>query len=92
VLKRFLTAYLAGDGHGLEYLVPPGTRISPVGQPYELVGITSLQLAAPPNGAVRTVWTSVRARDEESRATYGLRYRLQLVKRDRWYVSAVTGG
>jgi hypothetical protein len=92
VLKRFLTAYLAGDGHGLEYLVPPGTRISPVGQRYELVDITSLVLAAPPDGAVRTVWTSVRARDQESRATYGLRYRLQLVKRDRWYVSAVTGG
>ena len=92
VLKRFLTAYLAGDGHGLEYLVPPGTRISPVGQRYELVDITSLVLAAPPDGAARTVWTSVRARDEQSRATYGLRYRLQLVKRDRWYVSAVTGG
>jgi hypothetical protein len=92
VLKRFLTAYLAGDGHGLEYLVPPGTRISPVGQQYEMVDITSLQLAAPPNGEERVVWTSVQARDEQSRATYGLRYRLQLVKRDRWYVAAVTGG
>lgn len=92
VVKRFLTAYLAGDGEGLEYLVPPGTRISPVGRRYELVGITSLLLAAPPKGRARTVWTSVRARDEESRATYGLRYRLQLVRDDRWYVSAVTGG
>jgi hypothetical protein len=34
----------------------------------------------------------VGAREAEPRATYGLRYRLQLVKRDRWYVSAVTGG
>lgn len=92
VAKRFLTAYLAGDGEGLEYLVPPGTRISPVGRRYELVGITSLLLAAPPKGRARTVWTSVRARDVESRATYGLRYRLQLVRDDRWYVSAVTGG
>src|SRR4051794_1699057 len=83
VLKRFLTAYLAGDASGLEYLVPPGTRISPVGQPYELIGITSLQLAAPPKGDARTVWTSVQARDEESRAAYGLRYRLQLVRHDR---------
>lgn len=92
VLKRFLTAYLAGDANGLEYLVPPGTRISPVGRRYELVGITSLLLAAPPRGDARVVWTSVRARDEQSRATYGLRYRLQLVRHDRWYVAAVTGG
>jgi hypothetical protein len=92
VLKRFLTAYLAGEADGLEYLVPPGTRISPVGQRYELVGITSLQLAAPPKGRVRVVWTSVRARDVQSRAIYGLRYRLQLVRDDRWYVAAVTGG
>ncbi|MDA0165658.1 conjugal transfer protein [Solirubrobacter ginsenosidimutans] len=92
VLKRFLTAYLAGDANGLEYLVPPGTRISPVGQPYELVGITSLMLAAPPKGDTRAVWTSVQVRDEQSRATYGLRYRLQLVRHDRWYVAAVTGG
>jgi hypothetical protein len=92
VLKRFLTAYLADDAEGLEYLVPPGTRISPVGQPYELTGITSLSLAAPPKGRTRTVWTSVRARDVQSRATYGLRYRLELVRDDRWYVSAVTGG
>jgi hypothetical protein len=91
-VKRFLTAYLAGDAEGLEYLVPPGTRITPVGQRYDLVGITSLLLAAPPKGRVRTVWTSVRARDVQSRATYGLRYRLQLVRDDRWYVAAVTGG
>jgi hypothetical protein len=57
-----------------------------------LVDVTSLALASPPKGDERAVWTSVRARDEQSRATYGLRYRLQLVKRDRWYVAAVTGG
>jgi hypothetical protein len=92
VLKRFLTAYLAGDASGLEYLVPPGTRISPVGRRYELIGITSLVLAAPPKGRARVVWTSVRARDVQSRAIYGLRYRLQLVRDDRWYVQAVIGG
>jgi hypothetical protein len=91
-LNRFLTAYLAGDAHALEYLVPPATRISPVGRQYELVGITSLLLAAPAKGRTREVWASVRARDVQSRATYGLRYRLQLVRDDRWYVSAVTGG
>lgn len=92
VLKRFLTAYLAGDAEGLEYLVPPGTRVSAVGRRYELADITSLQLAAPPKGRTRAVWVSVRARDDQSRAIYGLRYRLQLVRDDRWYVAAVIGG
>lgn len=92
VSKRFLTAYLAGDAEGLEYLVPPGTRISAVGREYELVGITALQLASPPKGDTRAVWVSVRARDVQSRAIYGLRYHLELVRDDRWYVAAVTGG
>jgi hypothetical protein len=92
VLDRFLTAYLAGDAQGLEYLVPPGTRVSALGQKYELLGITSLLLAAPPKGRTREVWASVRARDVQSRAIYGLRYRLRLVRDDRWYVAAVTGG
>ena len=92
VLNRFLTAYLAGDARGLDYLVPPGTRISALGQKYELLGITSLLLAAPPKERMRELWASVRARDMQSRAIYGLRYRLQLVRDDRWYVAAVTGG
>jgi Conjugative transposon protein TcpC len=92
VLNRFFSAYLAGDSQGLEYLVPAGTRIGALGQKYELLGMTSLALAAPAKGRTREVWASVRARDVQSRAIYGLRYRLTLVRDDRWYVQAVTGG
>jgi hypothetical protein len=89
VLSRFLRSYLAGDSSALEYLVPAGVRIRALAQKYELLGVTSLALAAPAKGNRREVWATVRARDVESRATYGLRYRLQLVREDRWYVAAV---
>lgn len=89
VLNRFLTAYVAGDSSQLEYLVPAGVRIGALEQKYELLGVTSLALAAPAKGNRREVWASVQVRDAESRAIYGLRYRLQLVHEDRWYVAAV---
>ena len=37
----------------------------------------------------RTVVAPVRARDVATGAVYGLRYRLRLVRGDRWYVAAV---
>jgi hypothetical protein len=89
VLNRFFSAYLAGDSRGLEYLLPAGARIGALGQRYKLVGVTSLALAAPAKGSTREVWASVRARDAGTRAIYGLRYRLRLVREDRWYVAAV---
>ena len=89
VLQRFFTAYLAGDASGLEYLVPAGARVGALGQKYELLGVTSLALAAPAKGDVREVWATVRARDAVTRAVFGFRYRLRLVHQDRWYVAAV---
>ena len=40
-------------------------------------------------GRTRSVLATVRARDVQSRAVYALRYRVRLVRRDRWYVAAV---
>ena len=92
VVSRFLGAYLAGDPGGLSYLVPAGTRIGALGQPHELVDVVSLALAAPAKGQTREVIAVVRARDEATRVTYGLRYRLRLVREDRWLVAAVNKG
>jgi conjugative transposon protein TcpC len=89
VVSRFCRAYLAGDPGGLEYLVPAGTRIGALGQRHELVDVVSLALAAPPKGRVREVVATVRARDAATGASYGLRYRLELVREDRWLVAAV---
>lgn len=89
VLTRFLRAYLAGRDDDLEYFVPAGTRIAAVAQPYELVGLDTIAQLGPAGGGKRTVLASVRARDRRTRAVYALRYRVELLRRDRWYVAAV---
>jgi hypothetical protein len=88
VVSRFLRAYLAGDAGGLGYLVPAGVRMGALGQRHELVDVTSLALASPAAGRVRDVVATVRAKDAAG-VTYGLRYRLRLVREDRWLVAAV---
>ncbi len=53
------------------------------------MSVDSLALAVPPAGRERLVVASVSARDPASGATYELRYRLRLVRDDRWLVAAV---
>ena len=89
VVSRFLRAYLGGDAGALSFYVPAGVRIGALGQRHELVDVTSLALLAPAKGRVREVLATVRAKDAATGATYGLRYRLRLVREDRWLVAAV---
>jgi hypothetical protein len=92
VVSRFVAAYLAGDPGGLSYLVPAGMRMDALGSEHELVDVVSVALVAPPQGRTREVMATVRARDAATGATYGLRYRLRLVREDRWLVAAVNKG
>ena len=89
VLRRFLRAYMAGRDAELEYFVPAGTRMAALAQPLELVGLDSVSQDGAAHGRERTVLATVRARDRRTRAVYALRYRLRLVRADRWYVAAV---
>ena len=89
VVSRFLTAYLGGDAGALAYLVPAGVRMDVLAQRHQLVDIVSLGLAEPAEGQVREVLATARVRDAASRAVYGMRYRLRLVREDRWLVAAV---
>jgi Conjugative transposon protein TcpC len=91
VLTRFFGAYLAGDAGGLAYLVPAGTRIGAVTGGFELVEVGSVAAAGPPSRGGRVVLATLEARDRVSRAVLGLRYRVRLVRRDRWYVAALDG-
>jgi hypothetical protein len=86
-LEPFLRAYLAGDTAALAYLVPPGTQIVAAAGDWELIQLTSVSAAGPATRAGRVVLATVEARDSASRATYALRYRVRLVRRDRWYVA-----
>jgi hypothetical protein len=91
VLEPFLRAYLAGDTAALDYLVPPGTRIAAAAGRWELIELTSVSAAGPASRAGRVVLATVEARDPASRAVYALRYRVRLVRRDRWYVAELNG-
>ena len=89
VLSRFFRPYLSGDADGLKYLVPAGARVGALVPGLELVGVDSIA-ALPSSGARdRVLLVSLRARDARSRAIYPLRYRVALVRRDRWYVASV---
>jgi hypothetical protein len=89
VLGRFFRAFLAGRSEDLEYLVPAGVRIGALGEEHELVGLDSVDQLGPAGGRERLVLATVRARDPQTRAVYALRYRVRLVRADRWYVAGV---
>jgi hypothetical protein len=89
VLGRFFGAFLAGDARELAYFVPAGVRMGALGRRHELVGLVSVAQVAPPAGRSREVLATLRARDVASRAVYPLRYRLRLVRGDRWLVAEV---
>lgn len=87
---KFLAAYVASDTPAdLSYYVAPGSSVEPLGG-LGLVGEPNTS-AIDSEGGRRTVLATVRVRDEASGVTYPLSYRLELVKRERWYVSAVEG-
>jgi len=89
VLNRFFGAFLSGAADELEYLVPAGARMGALGQPHELIGAVSVALARPVSGSTREVLAALRARDVQSGVVFSLRYRVRLVRGDRWYVAAI---
>lgn len=90
LVDRFLAAYLSAvKPADLSYYVAPGASVTPVGG-FRLIGRPNVT-ESQSGGTGRTVIASVHARDEASGVTYRLGYRLELVRRQRWYVSAVEG-
>jgi conjugative transposon protein TcpC len=91
---RFLRAYLAGAGRSaLAYFLAPGVRLAPMGDGLEIVAVDGIDALDPPgsDGPRRMVLASVRVRDQATRVVYGLAYRVEVVRRGRWYVAAVAG-
>jgi len=91
---KFLPAYLAaGSARDLSYLLAPGASVMPLGGALEPLGSAgSVSQLGDGEGNRRTVVVSGRFRDPASGAVYRLAYRLELVKRNRWYVRSVQGG
>ncbi len=90
LVDKFLAAYVSVTKPAdLSYYVAPNESVNPLGG-LQLVGTPNVtQLHA--SDTTRTVIASVHVHDEANGVTYPLSYRLELVKRERWYVSAVEG-
>jgi hypothetical protein len=91
LVDRFLAVYVSATAPAdLSYYVVPGASVTPLGG-LLLIGTPHVREPDDEGGPGRTVIASVHAHDETSGVTYVLSYRLELVKRERWYVSAVEG-
>ncbi len=88
VLQRFLIAYLGGHTADLAYFLPPGDLLQALAQRYQLGELQNVTQVADA-GAKRTVLAVATVRDPESGAKFDLRFRMELVHRDRWYVQRI---
>jgi Conjugative transposon protein TcpC len=92
LVAKFLPVYLsATEESELSYLLAPGAAVIPLAGSLELLGAAASGQIGSGVGPRRTVIASARVRDPASGATYPLAYRLELVKRSRWYVEGVQG-
>ncbi|HST38791.1 MAG TPA: conjugal transfer protein, partial [Conexibacter sp.] len=91
--RRFLRAYFQESDLGaLSYLIAPGAHVVPhtAGLWLEEVEEVGRLGGSPTRGLLLAA--TVRVRDLSARATYRLRYRISVVRTDRWYVTSVAGG
>ena len=92
MVAKFLPAFLsAGDESDLSYYLAPGAHVIPLAGSVELLGSPAVSELGSEAGVRRTVIAAARVSDPASGSTYPLAYRLDLVKRDRWYVSSIQG-
>ena len=92
LVRRFLPAYLSATAPGdLSYLLAPAAAVTSPGGGFELVALASVKQLGGGEGDRRTAVATARVRDAATGAVYPLAYRLQLVRRGRWYVEAVEG-
>lgn len=92
LVEKFIPAYLAAARPSdLAYLVAPGISISPLGRSLEVLSLAPVAQLGDSEGQRRTVVAAGRFRDPVSGAVYRLAYRLEVARRDRWYVRAVAG-
>jgi hypothetical protein len=89
---KFLPAYIASsEAADLAYFLSPGVEVQPLGGTFELAAISGVEQLGSGEGDSREVLVAARLTDAASRATYPVVYRLELVRRDRWYVRAIQG-
>lgn len=92
LVEKFLPAYLtAKQASDLSYLLAPGADVVPLAGSLELQGALRVRQLGSEEGPRRTLLASASVREPTSGAVYPLAYRLEVVRRGRWYVSGVEG-
>jgi hypothetical protein len=92
LVRRFLPAYFsASEPADLSYLLAPGAVVVPPGNGLRLLGVADVKQIGDEEGSRRTVLATARVRDPLSGASFGLAYRLDVVRHGRWYVDRVEG-
>jgi conjugative transposon protein TcpC len=89
LLRRFFPIYLSGRSDELAYFLPPGRTLDALSTHYDFVDLTTLEGSESDRSGQPVVLAEIRVRDQQTRATYLLRYRLKLELRGRWYVAAI---
>jgi hypothetical protein len=89
LLRRFFPAYLSGHSDELAYFLPAGRTLEALRSPYTFVQLVSVEAGAAKRAKQRVVLARIRVRDDQTRATYLLRYRVELKRGERWYVAAI---
>lgn len=92
LVTKFLPVYLAGRPDELAFYLPAGTRITPLGSNLEIQRISEVQQIDNSTGPRRTLLAEADVRDPTTRVIYPMRYRLDVVRQDRWLVNRVQGG
>jgi hypothetical protein len=93
LVERFVRRYVAGAAEsGLEYFLAPRVRMASMSEGLEVLSVDGVDAVGRAGGSRRWVLASVRVRDGATGAVYALAYRVEVVRRDRWYVAAVAGG
>ena len=90
--ERFLPAYVASsESSDLTYFLTAGVEVQPLGGAFELAAISGVEQLGSGDGPRRAVLVAARLTDRATGATYPVVYRLDLVRRARWYVRAIEG-
>lgn len=93
LVDRFLPLYLsASSREELAYLLAPRSQVNPPGGGIEVDGVASVKQFGPGESSRRSVLAQARVTDTVSGASFGLAYRLGVLRSDgRWYVDRVEG-
>jgi hypothetical protein len=91
LVEHFLPAYLsARNAAEYSYLVAPGAWVPPLAGGYAPIGAPSVRQLGDGEGPRRRILATIRLRDRDGRV-YPFAYRLDLVRRERWYVAGIEG-